>query len=415
MKLARSFSTRPGASARFMAAAAGAPIRKSLALAWLAAVATAFVPGASAAQLALNWEDNSSNESGFKVERAVGSGAFAQITTTGANATGFTDTSLNEATTYSYRVRAYNSIRDSTYSNVATMTTPSTTNPPSTTNTAPTISDITNKTVSTGGTTGAIAFTVGDAQTAAGSLTLTRGSSNTTLVPTANIVLGGSGANRTVMVTPAANQTGSATITVTVSDGSLTASDSFVLTVGSAPSLTSNVIGSPAIAGSTSYSANTGTYKVKAAGTDIWGTSDQFRFVRQNVNGDATLIVRLKALTNTDGWAKAGLMLRTSTAANAQHVSVFATPGNGVMMQARQTQGGSSWSGARLSQSIPEWLRLDRVGNTFYAFRSEDGVNWQMVDYITVNLPASLLGGMAVTSHNPAKATTATFTNFSVD
>ena len=55
--------------------------------------------------------------------------------------------------------------------------------------------------------------------------------SNTTLVPNANIVFGGSGANRTVTVTPAANQSGTATITVTVSDGALTASDTFVLTV----------------------------------------------------------------------------------------------------------------------------------------------------------------------------------------
>ena len=70
-----------------------------------------------------------------------------------------------------------------------------------------------------------------DIETAAASLTLGGASSNPTLVPNANIVFGGSGANRTVTLTPAANQSGSATITVTVSDGPLTASDTFVLTV----------------------------------------------------------------------------------------------------------------------------------------------------------------------------------------
>src|SRR6185503_8038253 len=98
-------------------------------------------------------------------------------------------------------------------------------------NTSPTISNIADVSISQNTATAPIAFTVGDAQTAAGSLTVTRTSSNPTLVPAANIVLGGSGANRTVTVTPALNQTGTATITVTVSDGSLTASDSFVLTV----------------------------------------------------------------------------------------------------------------------------------------------------------------------------------------
>jgi len=100
-------------------------------------------------------------------------------------------------------------------------------------NTAPTISNIADQTINQNGNTGALAFTVGDAETAAGSLTVSGSSSNTTLVPNANIVFGGSGANRTVTVTPATGQSGSATITVTVSDGSLTAQDTFLLTVNS--------------------------------------------------------------------------------------------------------------------------------------------------------------------------------------
>ncbi|MFN6017434.1 MAG: SUMF1/EgtB/PvdO family nonheme iron enzyme [Verrucomicrobiota bacterium] len=104
-------------------------------------------------------------------------------------------------------------------------------------NTAPTISDIAAQSINVGGNTGALAFTIGDAQTAASSLTLSGSSSNTTLVPNASIVFGGSGASRTVTVTPANGQSGTATITVTVSDSSLTASDTFVLTVNTAPTI----------------------------------------------------------------------------------------------------------------------------------------------------------------------------------
>ena len=100
-------------------------------------------------------------------------------------------------------------------------------------NDAPTISNLTDRTINEDASTGAIAFTVGDVETAATSLSVTRASSNTTLVPTANIVLGGSGASRTVTVTPAANQFGTSTITVTVSDGSASANDTFLLTVNS--------------------------------------------------------------------------------------------------------------------------------------------------------------------------------------
>lgn len=101
--------------------------------------------------------------------------------------------------------------------------------PPS--NTPPTISDIANQTINEDSTTGPLAFIVGDAETSAAGLVVSASSSNTTLVPNANLVLGGSGANRTLTATPAANKFGSATITVTVSDGSLSSSDTFVLTV----------------------------------------------------------------------------------------------------------------------------------------------------------------------------------------
>ena len=98
-------------------------------------------------------------------------------------------------------------------------------------NNAPTISNINNITTNEDTATSAIQFIISDPETAAGSLTLSGASSNTTLIPNANIVFGGSGASRTVTVTPASNQSGTATITVTVSDGTLTASDTFVVTV----------------------------------------------------------------------------------------------------------------------------------------------------------------------------------------
>jgi hypothetical protein len=101
-------------------------------------------------------------------------------------------------------------------------------------NTAPTISSIVNQTITAGTSTGPLAFAVVDAQTAATSLTVSGSSSNPTLVPNTSIALGGSGSSRTVTVTPATGQIGTATITLTVSDGVATARTSFVLTVNAA-------------------------------------------------------------------------------------------------------------------------------------------------------------------------------------
>ena len=100
----------------------------------------------------------------------------------------------------------------------------------------PTISDITNKTINEDATMGPINFTVGDAQTPVANLTLSATSSNTTIVPNGNISFGGSGADRTITIVPAANENSSngVTITVTVTDGNAeTASDNFKLYINS--------------------------------------------------------------------------------------------------------------------------------------------------------------------------------------
>jgi len=97
-------------------------------------------------------------------------------------------------------------------------------------NDAPTISNLADRTIDGNTSTGALSFTIGDDDLS--TVALSASSSNTTLVPTANIVFGGTGAARTVTVTPTSDQNGTATITLRVTDsGGLMASDSFVLTV----------------------------------------------------------------------------------------------------------------------------------------------------------------------------------------
>jgi hypothetical protein len=67
-----------------------------------------------------------------------------------------------------------------------------------------------------------LAITLGDAETPPASLVLTATSSNAALVSNAALAagLGGSGANRSLVVTPAANANGTATITLQVADAS---------------------------------------------------------------------------------------------------------------------------------------------------------------------------------------------------
>src|SRR3954471_16274417 len=98
-------------------------------------------------------------------------------------------------------------------------------------NTSPFISAIANQAVSVDTATPALSFSVGDGETPASSLTVSGGSDNAALVNQSGIVFGGSGSGRTVTVTPLSGASGSATITVAVSDGTNSASTSFLLSV----------------------------------------------------------------------------------------------------------------------------------------------------------------------------------------
>jgi len=78
----------------------------------------------SASQINLHWQDNSASEIGFIVERHAPAGLFAQIARVGANVTSYQDTAVVRATTYTYRVRAWNANGQSEGSNEALASTP---------------------------------------------------------------------------------------------------------------------------------------------------------------------------------------------------------------------------------------------------------------------------------------------------
>jgi hypothetical protein len=128
--------------------------------------------------------------------------------------------------------------------------------------------------------TAAIPFTVSDRETAATLLTVTASSSDTTLVPNANIRLGGTGTDRTLTITPATLKSGSCTITVTVTDGGgLSAYGTFTLTVNKinhAPTITGLPLTTPV-----STNQNTQTAEIP--------------FVIGDVDGSTVLVVSVKA------------------------------------------------------------------------------------------------------------------------
>ena len=170
-------------------------------------------------------------------------------------------------------------------------------------------------------------------------------------------------------------------------------------------------IGSPRNPGSAEYNQESSSFIVKGAGVDIWNTSDQFRFVYQEWNGDGEWVMQLESLFNTNSWAKAGIMLREDSSSQARHAMLVGTPGNGIAFQRRKSVNGSSLNNNRPA-SLPTWLKLVRRGNQIDAHISEDGINWNWWISDVIDLPSNILVGIAVTSHRPEMLTTAKINAF---
>jgi hypothetical protein len=92
---------------------------------YVAAPTTLIVKAASATQVNLTWIDKSTNETGFSIERRLGTtGAWAEAGTVGAGIKAYADSSVDPNTLYNYRLRATAAGAVSAYSNIASVKTP---------------------------------------------------------------------------------------------------------------------------------------------------------------------------------------------------------------------------------------------------------------------------------------------------
>jgi regulation of enolase protein 1 (concanavalin A-like superfamily) len=185
---------------------------------------------------------------------------------------------------------------------------------------------------------------------------------------------------------------------------------SLVPTVPQPPTWTAQDIGAVGLAGSTS---GTGTLTVKGAGADIYNAADAFHYYHRSLNADGEIRARIVSLGNTHQWAKAGVMIRETTAAGSRHVYMGTTPANGLEFVRREATGGTT-TPVGIAGGAPRWVRLTRVGNVFTAYQSTDGSAWTQTGTVTLALAADVRVGLAVCSHDVNVLNTATFDNVSV-
>jgi hypothetical protein len=165
-----------------------------------------------------------------------------------------------------------------------------------------------------------------------------------------------------------------------------------------------------------------GTYTMTASGVDIWDVSgigtgfhDEFHFAYKTLTGAGSIIARVDSVENTNGWAKAGVMIRETLDADSKHAFAAVTPDNGVASQGRPDTGAASFNTAQGDITAPYWVKLERsISGLFTVSHSANGSNWQPVTGATPqNIPmgANVYIGLALTSHDAALTCQAVFSN----
>ncbi len=162
-----------------------------------------------------------------------------------------------------------------------------------------------------------------------------------------------------------------------------------------------------------------GTYTMTASGTDIAGQADEFHFAYQMMSGPGSIIARVLSVSDTDPWAKAGIMIRETLEPGSKHALACVTPGSGVASEGRLTTDGDSFSSNQAAITAPHWVKLERdMGGNFTASHSVDGTNWKAVGGAMaqgIQMAANVYVGLAVTSHDAAETCEAQFSNVTID
>jgi endo-1,4-beta-xylanase len=227
---------------------------------------------------------------------------------------------------------------------------------------APTIGGVTDQTVEEDTATTALPFTVGDDSVPPELLVVTATSSNTNLVPIANIVIG--------LIT---NQWISADIGAVAAAGSTTLGDTITMT---------------------------------ASGADIYGTADEGRFVWQPMSGDGEMVARVTSLQPVSVWSKAGVMMRASTNTGSVNCYMHLSASNGVEFTRRLTNGAATVSTIIGGIQAPSWVRLVKTGSNFAGFYATNSAGapgpWIQVGSTAAisAMATDLLRGLAGTSHS---------------
>jgi hypothetical protein len=179
---------------------------------------------------------------------------------------------------------------------------------------------------------------------------------------------------------------------------------------------TCNDVGFPLLEGT--QNIQDGSWTVSASGWDIRSTyfekADQFRFIWQDIPADGELAAKVVDQTGSDFGSKMGVMMRKTFDPTSPFFAILVTPWNDIQVRYRKDYNQDPVDLVSIRQKTPVLLKILRNGTVFQAATSLDGVIWEEIPGSKMDLSimqGTLMGGVAVTSGNVNRISTAIFDN----
>jgi regulation of enolase protein 1 (concanavalin A-like superfamily) len=161
-----------------------------------------------------------------------------------------------------------------------------------------------------------------------------------------------------------------------------------------------------------SSSRSGGTMTVLGNGSSLWNP-DNFHFTYQQVSGNFIATLQINSRPDVSSSAKAGLMVRSSTADDSARVMVMSRA-EGVQFGVRAYDGGSAQYIASTAgySTLPVWVRIVRSGDTFLVYYSPNGDDWNYGGSTTAELTEEVMVGMGVSSYTSGVLDDSNFDDF---
>jgi hypothetical protein len=171
-------------------------------------------------------------------------------------------------------------------------------------------------------------------------------------------------------------------------------------------------LGNPLAPGLTAVDGSA-IWHIRGSGRDVCDNSGQFQFCYRPFYGYGSISARILSQDGGNpNWAKTGLMFRENDTAGGRNVNYVMTSGAAGHETFRPTarQGSGSLGGNLFPRTFPLFLRLQRVGQEFTGYYSDDGVLWrQAAPSVTVSMPDLALVGLSATAHDDGSIVAADF------